>query len=313
MLQLRSFLVFLSLIRASLEVPTRGTRLVSRQGRGHRINSPDQGAFVTSFLAGSLIQVDQTSPDQPAVYSVSSDFNVAYLQTNPGVNYSNPANQLWFSQWVGINGADCKVNAYPLLQAGTDTVMNETGHSVSLAWVEWLPAISDYLAPENMTVKPGDMMRVTVTAYTNITGAVTMINLSTGQNWTGPVDSKTPDDVTTQICLGQGNAEYMTEIVHRGNGNGNGNNNPLVFNNITFANVGAVTRARARVDMGGGGPVAAAAANASASATQWWNTTDASGTVAVAEPRDARSFRVYSPKGKAWMPVQGGYRRRTVL
>ncbi|KAI1495950.1 peptidase A4 family-domain-containing protein [Biscogniauxia marginata] len=243
-----------------------------------------------SFLGGAVIDVEQETPGEPALFTVTAEWNVAWLKPSPDVDYRIPDNRHSLGQWVGILGIACdRDDWYPFLQAGT--AMDGNGTSSASAWVEWFPAASQGVSKGNMAVSPSDQMRVSVQVSSRTTGHVYMENLSTGQKWDSPVNAPTPDDPRFQICLGHGNAQIFTEW-----GIKNDRDNPIVFNNVTFSNVAAVSRSQKNYDFGSG-------------TQDYWDMSSDTTHFALPEAVDNTTFRLYTPEGKYWDPLIPGCER----
>jgi len=101
------------------------------------------------------------------------------------------------SAWVGIDGSTCRT---AILQTGVDFFVH--GNSVSYhAWYEWWPANSvDF---SGISFKPGDTVRVTVTATTNKKGTAVVENLTTHK--------KVSKALTSTFPLCGKNAEWIVE------------------------------------------------------------------------------------------------------
>ncbi|CAJ2503840.1 Uu.00g112340.m01.CDS01 [Anthostomella pinea] len=288
--------------------------------RRRAFNAATQRSYTDSFLGGGVINVVQGSPDLPAVYSASAIWNVAYMMPETNVNYSDPTNQHSMSQWVGILGGGCgNASYFPFFQAGTDVRMSENGTSESTAWVEWFPAGAHFLPAVNMTgalldvlrwshhangdairqVEPGNIMSVTLYTYTQTTGYIHMINLSTGQTWQSPITADSPADPSFQICLGYGTAQFFVEWNIESNRSA-----PLAFNNITFSGVSAIGRLNVSAPAQGESQQGGTYYDLGSNGADYWNMTDDQlGPITISEPVDAHSFRVYSPLGKFWDPT----------
>jgi len=112
-----------------------------------------------------------------------------------GVTYSASA-------WVGIDGATCRT---AILQTGVDFFVH--GNTVTYrAWYEWWPANSFYFT--GITFKPGDTVRITVTATTNKKGTAVVENLTRHKKVTKLLTS-------THALCGK-NAEWIVEDFQQG-------------------------------------------------------------------------------------------------
>jgi len=118
------------------------------------------------------------------------------------------------SAWVGIDGATCQT---AILQTGVDFFVH--GNTVTYhGWYEWWPANSaDFTG---ITFKPGDTVRLTVTATTNKKGTAVIENLTRHKKVTKALTS-------TEALCGK-NAEWIVEDFQQGG----------VF--VPFANFGTV-------------------------------------------------------------------------
>ncbi|KAI1374906.1 concanavalin A-like lectin/glucanase [Hypoxylon crocopeplum] len=250
-------------------------------------------AYVCPFLGGAVIDVDQVEgtgngASQPAIRTVSAEWNVPWTKANPHADLKDSGNRHSLAQWVGILGNMCDNSSwYPFLQAGTATQIDENGATTVNAWVEWFPAGAHVIPEQNMTVSPGDQMRVEVNVYTHITGHVSMKNLRTGQEYEADVKADSPEDPRFQICLGYGTAQFFQEWVIA-----NDRGDLPVFNNITFTNVQARDRRGKAFDFSTG-------------RKDYWNmTTDVGEHVAIPHEIDSKTFVIYSPKGGDWGPPE---------
>ncbi|KAL7621283.1 hypothetical protein AAE478_008602 [Parahypoxylon ruwenzoriense] len=247
--------------------------------------------YTCSFLGGAVINVDQEEAAKaatlPAIRTVSAEWNVPWMKIPGGTDLSDPDNQHSLAQWVGILGNACDDKSwYPFLQAGTAIGVNEYGTTTAYAWVEWFPAESHSIPQENVTVGPGDQVRVTIDVYTRITGHVSIQNLNTGREYAADVKADSPEDPRFHICLGYGTAQFFQEWVIANDRAG-----LPVFNNVTFTNVAALDRRGKYFDLGMG-------------TQDYWNMTAADKDVAIPEDIDEKSFVIYSPEGRAWSPAR---------
>ncbi|RYP35232.1 hypothetical protein DL767_003898 [Monosporascus sp. MG133] len=251
--------------------------------------------YVDTFRGGAIIDIRQLSHEKPAVFSVDATWNIPFIKPNPGADLRDVNNRHEMGQWVGITGGHCNDSAGgALLQAGTDTALLENGKTEAFAWLEWLPAAAFALSPANMTVHPGDNIRVTIRIDTTDEGFVEIQNLNTGHKWSDAVANPQPQAVGSAMCLGNGTTWFLNEWVLGIPGAKPDRDRTVlpVFNNISFADVQARDRLGHRFNLGG--PTA-----------DYWNTTQA-GTempVFVSEPVGAEEFVVYSPEGKNWVPL----------
>ncbi|RYP85960.1 hypothetical protein DL770_004973 [Monosporascus sp. CRB-9-2] len=250
--------------------------------------------YIDTFRGGAIIDIPQLSHDRPAILSVEATWNIPFIKPNPGVDLRDINNRHEMGQWVGITGGHCNDSAGgALLQAGTDTALLENGKTEALAWLEWLPAAAFALPPENMTVHPGDNIRVMISIDTTDEGFVEIHNLNTGQMWSDAVANPQPESAGSSMCLGNGTAWFLNEWVLGVPGAKPDRDRTVlpVFSNISFVDVQARDRLGHRFNLGS--PTA-----------DYWNTTQA-GTetpVFVSEPVGAEGFVVYSPEGKNWFP-----------
>ncbi|RYP64843.1 hypothetical protein DL769_006518 [Monosporascus sp. CRB-8-3] len=250
--------------------------------------------YVDTFRGGAIIDIPQLSHDKPAVLSVAATWNIPFIKPNPGADLHDVNNRHEMGQWVGITGGHCDDAAGgALLQAGTDTALLENGKTEAFAWLEWLPAAAFALPPENMTVHPGDNIRVTIRIDTADEGFVEIQNLNTGQKWSDAVANPHPEAAGSAMCLGNGTAWFLNEWVLGVPGTKPDRERTVlpVFSNISFADVQARDRLGHHFNLGN--PTA-----------DYWNTTQA-GTetpVFISEPVGAEEFVVYSPEGKGWVP-----------
>ncbi|KAI5924443.1 peptidase A4 family-domain-containing protein [Camillea tinctor] len=246
-----------------------------------------------SFLGGALMTISQQQPDPsssrlPALFSVTAEWNVAWLRAEAGVDYTDPNNRHGLGQWVGVQGSGCaRADWFPFLQAGTGVSMDEHGASVAAAWVEWFPASSQEIPKENMTGAPGDQMRVTVEVFSQTTGNVSITNLSQNTTYRTSVSAPNATDPSYQICLGDGNAQVFAEWAIKDD-----RARALVFNNVTFSRVAATARRNPfYYDFG------------NATAVDLWDMSAAGAHFALPERLDNSTLRVYSPAGKDWDPA----------
>ncbi|KAI1489621.1 peptidase A4 family-domain-containing protein [Biscogniauxia mediterranea] len=250
-----------------------------------------------SFLGGAVMTIPQQQANRdasvPALSSVTAEWNVAWLRPDAGVDYGVPDNRHGLGQWVGVLGTGCaRPDWYPFLQAGTAVSMDEHGESFAYAWVEWFPAASQDISKENMTVSPGDQMRVTVEVYSQTTGYVNLTNLSTNRSYAAAVSAPDAADPAQQICLGDGNAQVLAEWAIKDD-----RARPLVFNNVTFSRVSAVATTA------GQGGTTTTYDFGSAEDTDLWDMSAGDAHYALPERVDNTTLRVYSPKGKDWDPL----------
>ncbi|KAI1792540.1 acid proteinase [Ganoderma leucocontextum] len=101
------------------------------------------------------------------------------------------------SVWVGIDGGTCHTT---FLQTGIDVMVN--GSNVGyLAWSEWYPAQASYF--EDITLKPGDTLTLTVEATSKTSGTASMKNHRTGK--------RVSHKFSGQSALCQHDAEWIVE------------------------------------------------------------------------------------------------------
>ncbi|KAI1392264.1 concanavalin A-like lectin/glucanase [Hypoxylon trugodes] len=246
--------------------------------------------YVCTYLGGAVINVEQvndtgTVAKLPAVRTVFAEWNVPWLKVPSGLNLSDPNNRHSLAQWVGILGGNCdEPGWFPFLQAGTAIDMDEKGVTEANAWVEWFPAGAHTIPNENMTINPGDQILTTIDVYTRTTGHVHMKNIRTGQEYETNVTADSPDDPQYQICLGKGTGQFFQEWTIA-----NDRADVPVFNNVTFVGVGAIDRHGKAFDFSTG-------------TGDYWNMTDSGRQVAIPEGTGQKSFVVYSPEGRMWIP-----------
>ncbi|KAF8557515.1 hypothetical protein OG21DRAFT_1505243 [Imleria badia] len=120
--------------------------------------------------------------------------------------------------WVGIDGNTC-TNA--LFQTGVDLNVGENGPEY-YAWYEWYPDIAYYY--DDFSVNAGDVIEVSVAAFSRTTGIASIHNMNTGQERIQHVSS-------THALCGQ-NAEWIVEDYEEGY--------PGSEVQVPFANFGAV-------------------------------------------------------------------------
>ena len=137
----------------------------------------------------------------------------------PGVQYAT-------TTWVGIDGVSCSTDA--LLQAGVDTFV-QNGRIRYEAWYEWYPQPS--IPFPNFAVKEGDVINITVVAWTATSGIAILENQTTGKNVSHTFNRG------TRLCFSS--AEWVVEDFSQGS--------QLVdfanFTSVTFTNVSATTGA----------------------------------------------------------------------
>jgi Peptidase A4 family len=131
------------------------------------------------------------------------------------------------SVWVGLGGYSERSNA--LEQIGTETDCSATGHAISSAWYELVPAPSRKI---RMTVKPGDRLRASV----DVTGhkvRLQLVDMTRHRSFTRTVtDSKL--DLTS--------AEWILEAPSECAGNYACQTLPLAnFGSATISDARAVT------------------------------------------------------------------------
>ncbi|KAI5867764.1 concanavalin A-like lectin/glucanase [Durotheca rogersii] len=298
---------------------TWGLAAAAASSLGGRATSPGADKYFSPFLGGAVIDVQQEppivptlpspggvgvtlgkpiEPQRPAIRTASARWNVPWMQVPRDVDLGDPKNRHVLAQWVGILGNACaNASWYPFLQAGTATGMGEHGNATAYAWVEWFPAGMHPIPPENMTVVPGDQIRVAVDVYTRVTGHVSMQNLRTGQTYDIAMTADSPSEPSFQICLGHGTALFFQEWALFGDDH-RYHHGPPVFENVTFADISAVDHRGHCFDLG-------------ADARDYWNMTVTAddGTaedegVAVPHQIDTKTFVIYSPTGKSWVPRQ---------
>ncbi|KAI0007030.1 concanavalin A-like lectin/glucanase [Xylariaceae sp. FL0662B] len=255
---------------------------------GGNLHPFGQSKYVCDFLGGAVIDIQQENriepATSPAVSTASGVFNVPWIKA-PDADLSVPENRHGLGQWVGILGGACQEQDWrPFLQAGTFVWLDANGTSTADAFVEWFPAGARILSKENMTVSPGDQMQVVVDVRTRITGHVYMKNLNTGQEYEEDITSPSPEEPQFQICLGYGTALFFQEWMIADD-----RADVPIFNNVTFAGIGAWSRQGEYFDFGTG-------------TQDYWNMTDANRLIAIPKELDEKRFVVYSPEGSTWIP-----------
>jgi hypothetical protein len=191
------------------------------------------GLIYSSNWAGAV----QTSPP-------SGTFETAYGQwALPTVSQPPSASGpgTWYSaEWVGIDGYSCPT---AILQAGTISYVTvdasggvTTGAEV---WYEWYPASA--ISLPNFSVDAGDNIKVSIRATSNLTGEVTIQNLSMGQSTS--INVSAPDSTAT-LC--GSSAEWILEDFSSGG---------LVpfsaFTNVYFKHCVATTTGGDRIGLDG--------------------------------------------------------------
>ena len=132
----------------------------------------------------------------------------------------NNKDQYGGSAWIGIDGDTCQT---AILQTGMDWVVegNTTQYSV---WYEWLP---EYSYNFDMTVNPGDSIRMKVVAHNKTSGTALIHNESTGQ--------KVSHTFNGQQALCLENAEWIVEDFEISGSNGQPQLIPFAkFDPVTF-------------------------------------------------------------------------------
>lgn len=131
-------------------------------------------------------------------------------------------------------------------------------------------------------------------------------NQSTGRKYLRAVSNPQPTAPGYEMCLGNGTAWYMAEWTQAGASPEAARATRPAVENVTFAGVEAVARAR---DDDHHGDPAGRRLDLADPAANYWNTTqptaanngtalDGGRPVFVAEPRDSDAFVLYTPEGK---------------
>lgn len=100
------------------------------------------------------------------------------------------------SFWVGIDGATCRD---AILQTGVDYLDNRV-----YPWYEWYPEETKFYS-DGLSAKPGDKIRMTVTATSSTSGIASLENLTTGVRRSVTLRDK------KKLCLRD--AEWIVENV----------------------------------------------------------------------------------------------------
>ena len=124
------------------------------------------------------------------------------------------------SIWVGIDG-DTYGSA--ILQAGIDVSFNADGTQSYDAWYEWFPNAAVFFPGDEFPITAGNVITISIASSDASTGAVVLVNESTGQLVTQHVSAPNP----SSILAGQ-NAEWIVEDYESGG------------SLVSFANLGAV-------------------------------------------------------------------------
>ena len=95
--------------------------------------------------------------------------------TVPAVKHTS--GNTYSSSWVGIGGTKSET----LIQAGTAQEF-ENGQAVYYAWVEVLPQAAEQIASEDLRVRPGDKVGVTIRNTSGDRWEIKIENASSGQS-----------------------------------------------------------------------------------------------------------------------------------
>lgn len=168
--------------------------------------------FTSSSPRGGRLSDRATSYVSPWAGSVQEGTGWNFVTGTATVLYVNNQGNSGAATWVGIDGENCG-NA--IIQTGFTT----WGNGYVETWYEWWPNPSyDY---SRVSAKAGDVIRMSVWAYSTRSGKVLLENLTTGQS-----DYRTFSNMNAELCLTD--AEWIVEEFTT-----NGNN-------IALANFGTI-------------------------------------------------------------------------
>ena len=157
--------------------------------------------------------------------AVTAEFVVPTPRIPPGgSSYENYC----ASAWVGIDGDTC---TSAILQTGVDFCV-QGGSPYFEAWYEWFP---DYMYTfRGISMSAGDTIRVTVDAYSQVSGTATVENLSNGESRTHTFNGNVQGDLCDY------NAEWIVEDFSSG-----GSLVPFAdFGTVTFTGAEATDNGR---------------------------------------------------------------------
>jgi hypothetical protein len=191
------------------------------------------GLIYSSNWAGAV----QTSPPSGTFDTADGQWALPTVSQPPSA--SGPGT--WYSaEWVGIDGYSCST---AILQAGTIsyvTVDASGGVTTGAeAWYEWYPASA--IALPSFSVNAGDNVKVSIRTTSNLTGEVTIQNLSTDQSTT--INVSAPDPTAT-LC--GTSAEWILEDFSSG-----GLVPFAAFTNVYFKHCAASTTTGDRIELDG--------------------------------------------------------------
>jgi hypothetical protein len=165
--------------------------------------------FITSTLAKSNTTTSRiwtgltmNSPVNETFNSITGTFSVPLARAPKGATPGNYSANVW----AGIDGWTNQV----ILQAGFlfDVVVQSDGSQKNYynAWYEWYPLSAVDIPLSELSMMPGDEIKVDISISSFSTGAVVLTNLHTSQVWSKTVTS--PDNSSN---LGGTSAEWIVE------------------------------------------------------------------------------------------------------
>ncbi|XXH01355.1 hypothetical protein Hte_007713 [Hypoxylon texense] len=158
------------------------------------------------MYAGSRIGVPNGDANTPAISKASAEWTVPKLCVPSG---GNPSSDYFVAAWVGFMGNGCSGTRGALAQAGVTLTLKHDGTTTAAPWVEWYPKPAEF--KNDIQVKPGDTVAVTVDVTSATAGQVTIRNKSTGKSVVEKFQSSNPSDPASKLCGGGGDVWAVIE------------------------------------------------------------------------------------------------------